>query len=61
MKYKVIKPVEHKNWEVGDIVMVSGDIEESGILEKYEGTEPHKHTLVVVDTVSLLGKLNKNG
>ena len=56
-KYQVTKKVENKQWEVGDIVEVSGKTSSTfaprDVLVPYTGDEPHKHILVVVEPITL--------
>lgn len=57
MKYQVIKAVESRKWEVGDIVEVVGNLPENDVLTPYEGNEPNKHVLAVVEPATLSGNI----
>ncbi len=61
-KYKVLKAVEQRSWEIGDIVNMddvsASKLLESNIVEVYEGDEPHKHVAITVDPVKLSATAN---
>lgn len=57
MKYKILKPIEARKWEVGDILQAdersAENLLEQGIVEPYDGEESHKHVAITVDPVKL--------
>lgn len=55
-KFTILKAVEKWSWLPGEILEMEGDpswMIENGYLEPYEGNEPNKHVIVVVDPVSV--------
>lgn len=63
-KYRVLKPVVERGWDVGDVVSIVGKVStetlENGWLEKVGKDTPNKHVLVVVDAIKLNNK-TQNG
>ena len=61
-KYKVLKAVEQRSWEIGDIVNMddvsASKLLEHNIVEAYEGDEPNKHVAITVDPVKLSATAN---
>lgn len=61
-KYRVLKNIPKFGWVAGDIVEISGKISQdsfdNGLLEKYGGTEKHKHVLIGVDPIRIKPKVN---
>ena len=61
-KYRVHGDVKEQDWKDGDIVQIFGNVSkettDSGKLERVPDTEPHKHVLVVADSVKLFGNQN---
>lgn len=61
MKYQVKQRVESKQWEVGDIVEVINQTSTpvpADVLVPYDGTDPNKHVLVIVEPAKLSGNTN---
>lgn len=61
--YKVLQNVEQRSWEIGDIVSMddrsASKLLENNIVENYEGSEPHKHVAITVDSVKLSAVANE--
>jgi len=63
-KYRVHVDYGKKNWKIGDIVLIYGQVGEetlkSGKLERVPDSEEHKHVLIIVDPLQVLGNANSN-
>lgn len=61
--YRVLKDIESKGWQRGDIVKIAGKVSketlDSGVLERCDDALPNKHVLIVVEPVAINSKANE--